>query len=114
MVFALYLAACGTRSASSPDAAAARDAGVATTPGVTTATTRDSAWETGFCERVAVTNTTASALTWTVVHRIDGRVTTSWNSERVGDGGDVVFRGAMWNRTLAPGERTELGFCASR
>jgi hypothetical protein len=96
------------------DAAAARDAGVATTPGVTTATTRDSAWETGFCERVAVTNTTASALTWTVVHRIDGRVTTSWNSERVGDGGDVVFRGAMWNRTLAPGERTELGFCASR
>jgi endoglucanase len=61
-----------------------------------------------------VTNTTATSVTWTVVHRIEGRVTTSWNSERVGDGGDVVFRGAMWNRTLAPGERTELGFCASR
>ncbi len=96
------------------DVVTARDAGAATTPGVTTATTRDSTWETGFCERVAVTNTTSMPLTWTVVHRIEGRVTTSWNSERVGDGGDVVFRGAMWNRTLAPGERTELGFCASR
>ena len=67
-----------------------------------------------FCERVAVTNATAAPLVWTVVHRINGRVTTSWNSERAGDTGDVVFRGAMWNRSLAPGERTELGFCASR
>ena len=32
MVFALYLAACGTRSASSPDAAAARDAVVDVAP----------------------------------------------------------------------------------
>lgn len=99
-----------------PDAGALPDAGtvVTTTPGVTTTPTRDSSWDTGYCERVAVTHTTAAPLSWTVVHHVAGRVTTSWNSERVGDGGAVVFRGAMWNRTLGPGERTELGFCASR
>ena len=36
-----------------------------------------------------------------------GTVTTSWNSERTGDSGAVVFRGAMWNRTLAPGDDRE-------
>lgn len=88
--------------------------GVTTTPGVATTTVRDSTWETGFCERVQMTNRTAATVTWTVVHRVAGRITNSWNSERTGDTGDVVFRGAMWNRTLAAGEQTELGFCASR
>jgi hypothetical protein len=85
-----------------------------TTPGITTTPTRDSTWETGFCERVAVTNTTRDTVTWTVLHPIMGTITTSWNSERVGDSGNVVFRGAMWNRTLAPGMSAEFGFCARR
>ena len=75
---------------------------------------RDSTWDAGFCERVAVVKGTGAPVEWTVVHTIAGTVTTSWNSERTGDSGAVVFRGAMWNRTLAPGERTELGFCARR
>ena len=101
--------------ASRPDAATPDvPAGPTTTPGVTTATTRDSTWDTGFCERVAVTNTTSAPVRWTVVYRVNGRITNSWNSERTGDTGDVVFRGAMWNASLAPGERTELGFCAAR
>ncbi len=57
--------------ATRPTRAPAPDArrGATTTPGVTTATVRDSTWDTGFCERVAVTNTTAAPLTWTVVPR---------------------------------------------
>jgi hypothetical protein len=88
--------------------------GPTTTMGVTTMTVRDSTWDTGFCERIIVTNGTGAPLDWTVVHTIAGTVTTSWNSERTGDSGAVVFRGAMWNRTLGPRERTELGFCARR
>jgi hypothetical protein len=94
-----------------PDAAVT---GPTTTPGVTTMTVRDSTWDAGFCERVIVMNGTGAPVDWTVVHTIAGTVTTSWNSERTGDSGAVVFRGAMWNRTLAPGARTELGFCALR
>ena len=88
--------------------------GAVTTPGVATTTVRDSTWETGFCERVQLVNNTSAAVTWTVVHRVTGRINNHWNSERTGDTGDVVFRGAMWNRTLMAGEGTELGFCASR
>lgn len=109
--------------ASAPDASAAPDASVApdvapvgpmTTPGITTRTVRDSNWDAGFCERVTVTNTTSMRVTWTVVYPIMGRVTSSWSSERTGDSGNVVFRGAMWNAQLGPGESTELGFCAAR
>jgi len=89
-------------------------AGVATTPGLRTETVRDSTWETGYCERVVVVNGTRGPVTWTVVHDVAGRITNSWNSERTGDSGAVVFVGAMWNRTLMAGERTELGFCAAR
>jgi len=92
----------------------AMTSGPMTTAGVTTMTVRDSTWDMGFCERVIVTNGTAAPVDWAVVHTIAGTVTTSWNSERTGDSGAVVFRGAMWNRTLAPRERTELGFCARR
>lgn len=97
-----------------PDVVTSRDAGVTSTPGVSTATLRDSTWQTGFCERVTVTNTTSAPLTWTVVHRVAARVYVSWSSVRTGDRGDVVFRGAVWNRTLRPRERTEFGFCATR
>jgi hypothetical protein len=107
--------------AAAPDAGAPVDVvatvdagGAVTTPGLTTETVRDSTWETGFCERVIVTNPTGAAVTWTVVHTVAGRITNSWNSERTGDTGAVVFVGAMWNRTLMAGERTELGFCAAR
>ena len=89
-------------------------AGVVTTPGLRTETVRDSTWETGYCERVVVVNGTRGPVTWTVVHDVAGRITNSWNSERTGDSGAVVFVGAMWNRTLMAGERTELGFCAAR
>jgi hypothetical protein len=97
------------------DAADARDAGRRPRPGVTTSD--DPRLQPGRRASASASRDQhhrRRRWTWTVVHRIDGRVTTSWNSERVGDSGDVVFRGAMWNRTLAPGERTELGFCASR
>jgi len=88
--------------------------GPGSTPGVAMAVMRDSTWDTGFCERVAVINTTAAPVTWTVVHTVAGTITTSWNSERTGDSGAVVFRGALWNRTLAAGQRTEFGLCARR
>ncbi|MEZ4408104.1 MAG: DUF1592 domain-containing protein [Polyangiales bacterium] len=88
--------------------------GPVTTPGLRTTTVRDSTWDTGFCERVQVENTTRETVTWTVVHTVMGTINNSWNSEREGDTGAVVFRGATWNRTLRAGEQTELGFCASR
>ncbi len=101
--------------AARPDAAVdVTPVGPMTTPGITTTPVRDSSWETGFCERVVVVNSTSAPLTWTVVHNVAGRITNSWNSERTGDTGAVVFRGVMWNATLGAGERTELGFCAAR
>ncbi len=106
----------GATDAGAVDVVVTVDAGggAVTTPGVATTTVRDSTWETGFCERVQIMNNTGAAVTWTVVHRVAGRINNNWNSERMGDTGDVVFRGAMWNRTLMAGEGTELGFCASR
>jgi hypothetical protein len=107
-----------TRDAGGANDAGSPDAGGTTmgmmTPGVTVTATRDSSWETGFCERVTVTNTTSARVDWVVTHNIAGRVTQNWNSERTGDSGAVVFRGAAWNRTLDPRGTAEFGFCAAR
>ncbi|MCK6552659.1 DUF1592 domain-containing protein, partial [Myxococcota bacterium] len=74
----------------------------------------DATWETGFCDQVTVTNLGATELEWVAVVHVAGTLTQHWNSEADGEGGDVAFRGAAWNRALAPAGSTSFGYCASR
>ena len=55
-------------------------------------------------------NATKSAAEWRADPPVEGETTQVWNAVRDGKG----FRGADWNRSLAPGKSASFGFCALR
>jgi hypothetical protein len=73
----------------------------------------DSSWEMGRCDAVQVDNVGEAALDWEVTLTLDGTLSTQWNAVASGSTGVVTFRGADYNRTLAPGASTEFGYCLS-
>jgi cellulase/cellobiase CelA1 len=64
-------------------------------------------------ESVSVRNDGQDTLDWSVTLTINGSLTDNWNSVADGDSGEVTFRGADWNRSLAPGQEASFGYCLS-
>jgi hypothetical protein len=69
-------------------------------------------WATGYCERVYVTNTSASPASWKVTVPVSGVVTRAWNAVWSVASGRLMAEGESFNRELAAGETTDFGFCA--
>jgi len=89
------------------------DVGPEPDPTLTVVVVNESVWGDGFCDKVDVTNDGATSSTWSVTLAVDGVLTQVWEAVHApaGDGG-VVFQGATWNHTLAPGATTSFGYCA--
>ncbi|MCA9543631.1 MAG: DUF1588 domain-containing protein, partial [Myxococcales bacterium] len=82
------------------------------TPGAELRLEENSRWDSGYCLRAYVENTTDADLTWVVAHDVEGTINNLWSAESEGDSGRVLFRGEVWNATLAPGQTTDFGWCA--
>lgn len=103
-------AAGNTSSASAEVSVTVQGGGV----GCTVVATTQSQWGTGYVmQPVRVTNTGASAITWTVTFTLPSghSVLGSWNAG-VSTNGQTVTARAI--RTLAPGATAEFGFQAAR
>lgn len=73
----------------------------------------DSKWQTGYCNRVKVTNKGTQGVTWSIKLKVQGTIKQLWNATSQVDGAYTVFSGASWNAVVAPGKSAEFGFCAS-
>jgi GH18 family chitinase len=73
-------------------------------------------WGSGYCAKVAVTNTSAvKAVRWSVKLPVQGTPSGLWNGKYTLENGIMTLSGADWNPDLAPGATNEdAGFCASR
>jgi GH18 family chitinase len=74
-------------------------------------------WTSGYCAKVAVTNTaTTKAVRWAVqVPNIQGTLTSFWGGKHTMDGTTMNLSGPDWNPDLAPGATNgDVGFCAKR
>jgi hypothetical protein len=76
--------------------------------------TLSSDWGSGYCADVAVTNGTAAPVEWKTSFTIQGTITSLWNGIYTQTGDRVDASGADWNKILASGAATSLGFCADR
>ncbi|CBA15392.1 conserved hypothetical protein [Xanthomonas albilineans GPE PC73] len=83
-------------------------------PSFSTKVIVDSNWQTGYCERVQVTNTGNTTGDWVVTQTISGTINNLWNANWTPQGSTIKASGMDWNKTLAPGAMAEFGFCASR
>ena len=75
---------------------------------------KDSDWNTGYCERVQVTNTGASAAPWVFTKDLNGTISSLWSAAWTQKGNTLTVTGFDWNRTLAPGAKTEFGYCVNK
>ncbi|MCC2974405.1 glycosyl hydrolase family 18 protein [Massilia sp. IC2-476] len=73
-------------------------------------------WGSGYCAKVAVTNTSAvKAVRWSVQLPVQGTPSGMWNGKYTLENGIMTLSGADWNPDLAPGATNDdAGFCASR
>ncbi len=71
-------------------------------------------WRTGYCAIVKVKNNSQLKIVWRAVMPLADRVTAFWDGYYSYSGGNLVARGAKWNRTLKAGASTSFGFCAKR
>lgn len=73
-------------------------------------------WGSGYCAKVAVTNTsTVKAVRWSVQLPVQGIPSGLWNGKYTLNNGIMTLQGADWNPDLAPGATNDdPGFCASR
>jgi GH18 family chitinase len=74
-------------------------------------------WSTGYCAKVAVTNTaTTKAVRWSVdVPNIQGTIGSLWGGKYTVEGGTLHLSGPDWNPDLAAGATNQdAGFCAQR
>lgn len=73
-------------------------------------------WGSGYCAKVAVTNTsTVKAVRWSVKLPVQGTPSGLWNGKYTLENGIMTLQGADWNPDLAPGATNDdPGFCASR
>jgi cellulase/cellobiase CelA1 len=77
------------------------------------AKTTTTAWPGGFSTTVTVTNTGPTPMTdWTVIRVFyaDEKVTRAWNADATQYLAAVVLSPRDWNRALAPGASTTIGF----
>ncbi len=73
----------------------------------------DSSWQSGHCDSVTVQNPGSDVLDWSVKLTLDGKLTDHWSSVADGDSGEVTFTGADWNKSVAPGQTAQFGYCVS-
>jgi cellulase/cellobiase CelA1 len=74
-------------------------------------------WGSGYCAKIAVTNSSAVKVQgWKVdVPNVEGTLSGLWNGSYTMDGTTMHLSPPDWNRDLAPGATNEdAGFCASR
>ncbi len=73
---------------------------------------QQTAWETGECNDVIVTNVSEMSITWVIDLDIGGVLNQSWNVvvEDVVDG-LATFSGVDFNAALAPGAVAMFGYC---
>jgi cellulase/cellobiase CelA1 len=73
-------------------------------------------WGSGYCAKVAVTNTSAvKAVRWQVQLPVQGTPSGLWTGKYTLENGIMTLSGADWNPDLAPGATNDdPGFCASR
>jgi endoglucanase len=83
-------------------------------PALRTVVTTTNSWSNGYCAAVAVTNTSAAPVDWSVSFAIDGTLYDSWNATVTQSGSTVTAEGdASWNQVIAPGATySAFGFCA--
>ncbi len=73
---------------------------------------QQTAWETGECNDVIVTNVSAASITWVIDLDIGGALNQSWNAVVEDEvDGVVTFSGAPFNAALAPGAAAMFGYC---
>jgi endoglucanase len=82
--------------------------------GVVLSLVKASEWATGYCVNGDVTNRGTTAATWNVTGAYQGRVYSSWSANFVFGTGSFTATGLDWNKTLAPGAKTQFGFCANK
>lgn len=82
-------------------------------PGIVAAeVTRTTSWSTGYCAKVALTNTAAGPVIWTATVPVTGRVRDVWNAVADQTGDQVSLRGMDRNRVMAAGATDNtVGFC---
>lgn len=117
---ALSLIGIAALGCSSADETADRasSAVTASSPYLGSVLSTTSAWDTGYCANLTVTNNhpSATATNWSVTIDLDGgTLNTSWNSTVVAIDSGIRVGPNEWNRSLSSGGGTAtVGFCVSR
>jgi len=110
----------GNVSAASPAASFVTfDATISPTPppptGSCKVTYSTSDWNTGFTGSVHLTNTGTTPLTWQLAFAFTAgqKITQGWSATWSQSGSNVTATGLDWNKTLAAGASTDIGFNGS-
>lgn len=80
-------------------------------------------WGSGYCEELDLANKTAGTLTWTQIslnlrggtirdQDKKGPPWDTWNGTFSARTGVITVKPASWNKTVAPGKKVTVGFCA--
>lgn len=105
------------RTAPSADPAqAAPDAGATgmqAPAGLQIERTVDNDWGMGYCHTYHLTNMSAEPITWSVPLEVRGKLNNHWECNVSGDSGMVVFTGVDHNKTIAPNDTAQFGFCGT-
>ena len=96
--------------APAPDAGAT---GMQAPAGLLVERTVDNDWGMGYCHTYQLKNTSAEPITWSVPLDVRGKLNNHWECTVTGDSGSVVFTGVDHNKTIAPNEMAQFGFCAT-
>lgn len=81
-------------------------------PALQVKVTDKTAWETGYCNTLRVTNTGTSNIQWQVTLQIRGTAYQFWESTATLNGNQASFVGRSYNQSLKPGGSARFGFCA--
>lgn len=105
----------GSESTSGGDSEGSSDTGFDTSNDgvVMVEVSQQSAWPTGECNDVVVTNVSDMEVTWEVQIELAGEIDMAWNTNY--EVVDLVgtFTGVDFNQTLQPDEQASFGFCVT-
>ncbi len=71
-------------------------------------------WGSGWCGTMTVTNVGTTAGWWVAEQDFPDTVTSLWNGSWAQEGRKLTVKGMNWNKMLRPGDRAEIGLCATR
>ena len=71
-------------------------------------------WSAGYCATVSVRNDGQSSGEWVLAQPFKDSIASIWGGKYTLAGGILTLRGEEWNKTIAPGQVREVGYCASR